>query len=481
MDLNTLLFLGFFAAAAVVYYALPRLLKPAFLLLANYAFYLYKPENARLVALLICATVITWCTGLVIGASSKVWVRRFFLALAVLSCGGILFFYKYHNFFSLAFGGPNATLLDLAAPLGLSYFTFQSLSYTIDVYQKKIPAEKNPLYYAVFVSFFPCIFTGPIERAGHLIPQLRKPPRFSYRRSAGGAFRMLWGYVKKMVIADNIALFVSAVYSSAETMSGPLLLAACLLFSLQLYMDFSGCCDIAIGGARLLGFELLENFNSPFLATSFADLWRRWHMSLTGWFRDYVYFPLGGSRKGLPRMYLNLVLVFVLSGLWHGADWGYLYWGLACGLIQVFGRLTLPLRQKLASYNPLFKERFFLIWWQRIVVYFLFSFSFVFFASALYGADPFVFYSGMTSGWEGFFANFDLFVAAMADLGLGGTCGTVILLAVPLILAAESQGPISTWIRQQSWALRWPLYYALALMILFFGAFGQSVFIYQQY
>ena len=234
MDFNTLAFLGFFALTAVLYYALPKAIKPVLLLAASYCFYLYKPENARLVVLLISATVITWCSGYAISASCKPGVRRFFLVLSILTCGGILFFYKYFNFFSAAIGGKDATLLDLTAPLGLSYFTFQSLSYTPDLYQKKIPREKNFLYYALFVSFFPCIFTGPIERAGHLLPQLHQPARFSYEGAAGGAFRMLWGYVKKMVVADNLNIFIAAVYGSADKMSGPLLVTASLLFSLRL-------------------------------------------------------------------------------------------------------------------------------------------------------------------------------------------------------------------------------------------------------
>ena len=481
MDFNTLLFLGFFAGTALLYYALPRLLKPLLLLAASYCFYLYKPENARLVALLIGATVITWCSGMAVHASRKRWVRRFFLWVAVLTCGGILFFYKYFNFFSTVFWGENATLLDLSAPLGLSYFTFQSLSYTLDIYQKKIAPEKNFLYYALFVSFFPCIFTGPIERAGHLLPQFRHPRRFSYQGVSGGVFRMLWGYVKKMVIADNIDVFISAVYGSAGQMDGPMLAAAGLLFSLRLYMDFSGACDIAIGGAKLFGIELLENFNAPFAATSFADLWRRWHMSLTGWFRDYLYIPLGGSRCCPARHYFNLLLVFVVSGLWHGAAWGYLLWGFACGLVQLAGRFTLPARQKLAAHNPLYRIGLFRLWWQRILVYILFSLCFVFFACSLYGSDAGVVYGNLLTGWGDFFRDPSLFAGAAAGLGLGGVTGLVILLLTPVILAVEGQGRVSDWIRRQNWALRWPLYYGLAAALLFCGAFGQSVFIYQQY
>lgn len=282
MDFNTPIFLGFFAAVAVLTYCVPRRLKPYFLLLASYVFYLYKPENARLVALLVSATVVTWCAGVALGSKKlqNPLARRAFLWLALAVTLGILFFFKYFNFFGqlaadigALFGGSGSfARLDLIAPLGLSYFTFQSLGYVIDVYQHKAKPQLDLFKYALFVSFFACIFTGPIERAEHLMPQLENPRPFDYSRMAGGAFRMLWGYFKKMVLADGIGQFVSAVYGGAATAAGPYLVAASLLFSYQIYLDFSGCCDIAIGGARILGIDLLENFDRPFAATSYTEL-----------------------------------------------------------------------------------------------------------------------------------------------------------------------------------------------------------------
>ena len=330
MEFNTPLFLGFFAAAAVINYALPRMLRPYFLLIASYAFYLYDPDNAALVWILLTTTAISWAAGLALEKIQRRAVRVAIVTASFLSCGGFLFYFKYLGFFdeifssflSLLGGKANVLQLDLVAPLGLSYFIFAGLGYVVDQYRRKYPAEKNPLMYGVFVSFFPCIFTGPIERYDRMSRQFRHPRPFSYNRCAGGAFRMLWGYFKKMVLADNLAVFVSSIFSKPENSTGPQLLLAILIFSMQLYMDFSGCCDIAIGGARILGFDLLENFNAPFMATSFSDFWRRWHMSLTGWFRDYLYIPLGGSRHGKVRHYINLVIVFLVSGLWHGAAWG---------------------------------------------------------------------------------------------------------------------------------------------------------------
>lgn len=483
MDFNTLLFLAFFAGTAILNYAFPRILRPYFLLVASYLFYLYKPENAALIALLIGATVITWAAGLAIGHLRSTPPRVFFLLVSFLTCGGFLFFYKYFGFFDqvrsdiMAFFGGQAQSIDLnlIAPLGLSYFTFASLGYVIDIYRRKYTPEKNILKYALFVSFFPCIFTGPIERYDHLMGQFNKPRKFNYNRCAGGAFRMAWGYFKKLVLADNLAIFVSAVYSSPENSNGPQLVLASLLFSMQIYLDFSGCCDIAIGGARILGIDLLENFNSPFLSTSFSQLWTRWHMSLNRWFVDYVYIPLGGSRRGKFRQYLNLLIVFLVSGLWHGAAWGYVLWGLFCGIGSILEKMLEPLFKK--NKKPAVPLQVL----GAIRTYILFTLCVVFFTCALYNADWKVVYSGFFAGWEALTASPADFGRSLAGFGLGGRKLIVLIYGIFCVLLIESQGNVAEWIRRQNWSLRWTLYYLMGAAILFYGAFGQSVFIYQQY
>lgn len=490
MSITTLLYLGFFAVVAVLNYALPRVARPYFLLIASYAFFCYTPENRALVPVLLGATVVTWACGLAIGKSKNKAVRVVFLLAAILTALGILLFYKYWDLFDLGvvnlaglFGQKvEPYSFNLIAPLGLSYFTFASLSYTIDVFKRRCKVEPNLLHYAMFVSFFPTLITGPIERYPHLRPQIEKSRRFSYSRCAGGAFRMAWGYVKKMVLADNLALYVSFVYGDFSQMSGPNLLAASLLFALQLYMDFSGCCDIALGAARILGYDLIENFNSPFEATSFGDFWRRWHISMTSWFRDYIYFPLGGSRCSKPRHLLNLMIIFIVSGLWHGADWRYLMWGFACGAVSVLSAVTRSPRAVIARYNPLYRSDFVRRWVQRVIVYLLFAGTLVFFASALYNADPYAVYAGITRGWTGLSAAWKDVTTLLVDCGLDGrlpvmlTCGTLIVFAV------ESGGRnVAKWVRQQNFVLRWTLYYAMGAAILFFAVFGQSAFIYQNY
>lgn len=490
MQVNSLLYLGFFAAVALLHYLLPRVARPYLLLAASYAFYAYAPANRALLPVLIGATIVTWAAGLVIGKSKNKAVRLLFLLLAIFSCLGILLFYKYWNMFSTGFahlaGLAGQTvqprLLDLAAPLGLSYFTFAALSYTLDVYKGRCRVEPNLFHFALFVSFFPTLFTGPIERYPHLRPQIKKSRRFSYSRCAGGAFRMLWGYTKKLVIADNLAGFVSLVYAAPADRTGPDLLAAILLFALQLYMDFSGCCDIALGAARVLGYDLIENFAAPFEATTFSEFWSRWHVSMTGWFRDYVYFPLGGSRCSAPRHLLNLMIVFLVSGLWHGADWRYLVWGLSCGAVSVAAQLTKKPRAALARHNPLYREAFFRRWIQRCIVYLLFAGTLVFFAGALYNADPFAVYAGLTRGWQGLGASWAEVLALMQGAGISGRMPVILTVGTLVVFAAESQGRnVARWIRSQSFVLRWTLYYAFGAAILFFAAFGQSIFIYQQY
>ena len=433
MAITSLLFLAFFAAVALINYALPRVLRPYFLLIASYGFFCYDPVNRPLVWVIAAATVVTWLCGLIIGKVKNKAVR----VLALLVSVG---------------------------------------------FKRRCRVETNPLHYALFVSFFPTLINGPIERYPQMRPQIQKSRRFSYGRCAGGAFRMLWGYTKKMVIADNLSQYVSLVYGDVSGISGPNLVAATVLFAVQLYMDFSGCCDIALGAARILGYDLIENFQSPFEARTFNDFWRRWHISMTSWFRDYVYFSLGGSRCAPWRHYLNIVIVFVCSGLWHGADWRYLAWGLFTGILAAFGVMTAKLRRRINRWNPLYRMGWFKALWQTIVTDGLFCLTLVFFASAIYNTDPFAVYGSLLQGWDGLSGSWAQVSNLIYSSGIDGRLPVVLLFGCFVVFAAEHGGrSVARWIREQVWPLRWTLYYGAAAAILFFAAFGQSAFIYQQY
>ena len=482
MSITSLTYLAFFAAVALIDYALPRVLRPYFLLAASYVFFCYEPVNRAMLPVLLGATLVTWLCGLIIGKSRSRPVRALFLLVSITGGIGVLIYYKYWNLIADLSGGLVSRRPDLIAPLGLSYFTFAALSYSIDVYRRRCRVEPNLFHYAMFVSFFPALITGPIGRYPQMRPQIKKSRRFSYSRCAGGAFRMLWGYTKKMVIADNLNLYIKLVYADVKAMSGPHLAAATMLFAVMLYMDFSGCCDIALGAARILGYDLIENFRSTFEATSFGDFWRRWHISMNSWFRDYVYIPLGGSRCAPWRHLLNLVIVFVCSGLWHGADWRYLMWGLSCGIISAFASITRRPRAVLARYNPLYQAVWLRTVIQRCIVFLLFCFTLVFFASAYYNTDPYAVYSGMLQGWHGLSAAWQQVSNLIVDCGIDGRMPAALLCACGIVFAVESNGnQVARWIRKQCWVLRWTLYYGAAAALLFFGAFGQSMFIYQQY
>ena len=270
----------------------------------------------------------------------------------------------------------------------MSYFTFAAMSYTIDVYKRRCRVETNLLHYALFVSFFPTLIQRPIERYPQMRPQIQKSRRFSYGRCAGGAFRMLWGYTKKMVLADNLSHYVSLVYGDVGSMSGPNLVAATVLFAVQLYMDFSGCCDIALGAARILGYDLIENFQSPFEARTFNDFWRRWHISMTSWFRDYIYFssaqplrPVAALLKHRHRLCLLRPVArrgLAVSGV-----------GPVHGSAAAFGVMTAGARQRINRYNPLYRMDWFKVFWQCLFTNALFCLTLVFFASAIYNTDPF--------------------------------------------------------------------------------------------
>lgn len=336
MNFNTLEFLLFLPAVLALHWALPHRLRWALLLASSWLFYFWWEPMAGL--LLVAVTAATWLCGLGAARERPPAVRRACLAMALGACLGCLGVFKYAGFFAgLIPGGPAWRLL---LPVGISFYTFQALSYVLDVYRGRTAPEGHFGYYALFISFFPQLVAGPIERSGRLLPQLRRERTLSREQLSAGGWLLLTGYFKKAAIADGLAPLVDAVYAAPGQAAGPEIIAATALFGLQIYCDFSGYSDIARGAAGLLGVELMENFQAPYAARSIREFWRRWHISLTAWFTDYVYIPLGGSRRGLPRRCFNIMAVFLLSGLWHGADWTFVAWGGIHGIYQVCGVLA---------------------------------------------------------------------------------------------------------------------------------------------
>lgn len=350
MLFNSVHFLLFFPAVLLTFHLLPRTAKPLWLLLCSY--YFYMSWNAKYALLLLFSTVVTYGCALAIekvsgthapNDPSGIRLKRLILGAGIGSNLAILFFFKYLNLFFdviVSLGEcigitVSAPAWDLLLPVGISFYTFQAIGYTVDVYRNHVAAEKNFIRYALFVSFFPQLVAGPIERSSNLIAELqnmRRPDWTAFRR---GFVTMIWGFFLKMVIADRIAIFVDAVYASDTDLSGAYILAATVLFAFQIYCDFAGYSIIAQGAAQTLGIRLMDNFHTPYLSTSVRKFWRRWHVSLSSWFRDYLYIPLGGSRRGTARTYLNLLIVFAVSGLWHGAEWSFVVWGLLNGMFQI--------------------------------------------------------------------------------------------------------------------------------------------------
>lgn len=372
MLFNSFEFMIFFPIVVLAYYVIPGRFRNLWLLLTSYYFYL--SWDLRYVALLFIITLITYLAARgianreeTIQGEAKVFGKKVLVALCLLINFGILCSFKYS-----AFAGA-----DIILPVGISFYTFQSFGYVMDVYRGKSKVEKNFLKYALFVSFFPVLTSGPIERSDNLLRQIQKERKFECENVWTGFCLILWGLFLKLVMADRIAVFVNAVYD--KEMGGLYAVLGTLLFGVQIYCDFAGYSTMAIGAGKMLGFHLIENFDAPYLSKSVSEFWRRWHISLSSWFRDYLYIPLGGNRKGKIRKYVNLMIVFLVSGLWHGAGWKYLIWGGLNGAYQVIGDILKPLRQKMMSFIHINQENVIYRMIQTIITFLLVDFAWLFF------------------------------------------------------------------------------------------------------
>ncbi|MEY8375132.1 MBOAT family O-acyltransferase [Lachnospiraceae bacterium 56-18] len=333
MLFNSIQFVIFLPFVILIFYILPAKYRYLGLLIASY--YFYMCWNVKYTFLLFMSTFITYMSGILIEKTNKIKMKKVWVTVSFLLNLSILIFFKYFNFILESIN----VVLDLLEiqfkfleyniilPVGISFYIFQALSYTMDVYRGEIKAEKNMGKYALFVSFFPQLVAGPIERSKNLLNQINNINKFNYKKIKNGFLLSLWGFFQKIVIADRLAILVNEVYGNYEKYEGFQIFIATVFFAIQIYCDFAGYSNIAIGVAQMMGFQLMQNFKQPYFSKSVAEFWRRWHISLSSWFKDYLYIPLGGNKKGKIRKYMNIMIVFLISGFWHGANWTYILWG----------------------------------------------------------------------------------------------------------------------------------------------------------
>lgn len=478
MLFNSIAFAVFFPVVFILYwFVCHRSLRLQNILLLLSSYFFYSCWDWRFVFLLAFSTLLDYVTGLKIASSSIQRQKKFWLTLSIVVNLGFLGIFKYYDFFAESFTElmdgfglyVHPATLNVILPVGISFYTFHGLSYVIDIYRNRITPERNPVDYAVFVSFFPLLVAGPIERATHLLPQIREKRTFDYSRAVDGLKQILWGLFKKIVIADQCAGYVDQIFDPAASSNGSTMLLGAVLFAFQIYGDFSGYSDIALGTARLLGIELLRNFAYPYFSRDIAEFWRRWHISLSTWFRDYVYIPLGGSRVSRGMKIRNIFIIFLLSGFWHGANWTFVFWGFLNALFMMPSILFMTHRDHLnivAQGKMLPTGREFLA---MVMTFALTVFAWIFFRSA-----------NMTQAFEfvrHIFSPSLFMMPLYKPFLLFGLIG--------LLLAIEWAGREHSYaIRKLSFysytPFRWAFYFLLINMVLLYQG-GNQQFIYFQF
>ena len=496
MLFNSVHFFIFFPAVVLFYYILPHKARWIWLLITSYFFYMsWNPKYAMFI---VISTIVTYFSGLLINRSNmradeknRNVRRKLWVALSVITNLAILIFFKYFDFaiYSLnrafQFIGIRALSpsFDVMLPVGISFYTLQALTYTMDVYRGECTVEKNPARYALFVSFFPLLVSGPIERSKNLIPQIREKHSFNYNNAKNGLIRMAWGFFQKAVIADRIAILVNQVFDNYQQYSGFYIVVAAVLFAVQLYCDFSAYSDIAIGAAQVLGFRVMDNFKQPYFARSIQEFWRRWHISLSTWFRDYLYIPLGGNRCSKLKKYRNIMITFLVSGLWHGASWNFVIWGGLHGAFQIIGDLFKKFKKKTCAKMKINTGVFSFKLGQAVITFILVDFAWIFFRAvnitAAFGAvknlfaefNPWIFFDGSLYGLGLDHREFLIGIAAI-----------IVLFVIDRI---RRKRDILEGLSAQNAVFRWVVYFVLVISILLFGMYGndyvQTQFIYFQF
>ncbi len=474
MLFNSIHFLIFFPIVVTIYFLLPHKRRWILLLAASYYFYMsWKPEYA---ILMLFSTMVDYFSAIAMEKRTDKKGRRKFLFFSLAANLGMLFIFKYFNFFSASLAsffsfleiGIDIPAHNLLLPVGISFYVFQSLAYTIDVYRGNIPAEKHFGIFALYVSFFPQLVAGPIERAQNLLPQFHQEHPFSYTRVSSGLRQILLGFLKKVLLADNLATIVNMVYNDPYSYGGFSLVIATIFFSFQIYYDFSGYSDIAIGSARIMGYDLMTNFNNPYRAKSIQEFWSRWHISLSTWFKDYLYIPLGGNRVAVPRWCLNIMIVFVVSGLWHGASWTFIIWGALHGAYLVISKLSEKARALTTERISLVKYPKIHAAFKMLITFVLVNIGWIFFRANNIGD---AFYIIKKIFWD---FQFDFSLPRFQSVVF---TAFVLATEIGLLLVLNSR------IRNvyNNTFFRWSLYIFVIIFILFFGDFANNKFLYFQF
>ena len=489
MLFNSLDFAIFFPIVFVLYWIVSQKLhlRNILILVSSYVFYGWW--DWRFLFLIVISSSVDFYVGNQLNKTEDVQKRKMFLYLSLLVNLGFLVYFKYTNFFIDTFVDSfrlfgktlEVSTLNIILPVGISFYTFQTLSYTIDIYRKQLKPTKDWLSFFAFVAFFPQLVAGPIERASHLLPQFYKTYKFNYNQVKSGLLLIAFGLFKKMVIADRAALYVNEVYNNPGNYEGVETIVATVLFAFQIYCDFSGYSDIAIGAGRTMGFDLMKNFDSPYLSKSITEFWRRWHISLSTWFRDYVYIPLGGSRIGKYRTYFNLFLVFLVSGLWHGAAMTFVIWGVIHGLIIVLEKAISKPKESLFKKLGITKTNF-----SNKLVFVLITFTIVCFAWVFFRANSFADSQLIVSS---FFHNnfYELFGDKLYLIGLKENEFSLLIITILGLVFIERfhrKRSLVKILNQQAIPFRWAVYACIVTVIALFGVYGETIaseFIYFQF
>lgn len=487
MLFNSIQFLIFFPIVTILYFLLPHKFRWEMLLFASCIFYMaFIPVYILILGITI---TIDYFAGKWI-EDSEGKRKKTVLIISILSTCLVLFIFKYFNFFNSSFASIAEVLhlnypigiINMILPIGLSFHTFQSLSYVIEVYRGNQKAERHFGIYSLYVMFYPQLVAGPIERPQNLLHQFREEHKFDYTRVTDGLKLMTWGMFKKVVIADRLSILVNQVYGTPVEYNGIQLIIATVFFAFQIYCDFSGYSDIAIGVAQVMGFKLMDNFNRPYFSKNISEFWKRWHISLSTWFKDYLYISMGGNRVSRWRWQFNLFFTFLISGLWHGANWTYVAWGALNGFYLVFAIWTKGIRVKIANVIGMSKYPKISRCWQVLATFSLVCFAWIFFRAKNL-SDAWYIITHLFTGFDQIFS-VSYLKESLGGLGLSSKELAIAILSIIFmesIHLIQRHNKIRHMISEKPVWLRWSLYYVIVLGIILFGVFGKSNFIYFQF